>query len=95
MADIKKQMQAPMVHSSDILGDMKGEVVDIIVGGVDKYSTNMEMAAKQIKEALDKQFGTTWQVIIGKGFSFDITSLDNTYMHCFYQGDLAILAYKS
>ena len=94
-AELKKQMQAPVVVSTDLLGDTRTEVVDIVIGGIDKHSSNLELAAKNIKEALDKQYGLTWQVVIGKGFSFDITCLDNTMMHCYYQGDLGILVYKS
>ena len=26
-----------------------------------------------IKEALDKRFGTTWHVVVGEGFGFDIS----------------------
>lgn len=95
MGDIKKQMHAPLVVESDIYGDMRGEVVDIIIGGVDKYPSNLELASKIIKETLDKQYGQTWQVVIGKGFSFDITSLASNMSHCYYQGDLGILAFKT
>ena len=93
-ADLKKQMQQALVVHSDVLGDMRTEIVDSIIGAVDKY-TNAETAAKVIKEILDKQYGPTWQVVIGKGFAFEVTSLDNTMMHCFYQGDLGVLVYKS
>lgn len=93
--DLKKQMQAPVVATTDLVGDMKTEVIDMIISGIDKHSTNLETASKVIKESLDKQFGLTWQVVIGRGFSFDITSLQKTMMHCFYQGELAILVYKS
>ena len=30
-------------------------------------------AAQMIKEALDKRFGTTWHVVVGEGFGFDIS----------------------
>ena len=93
--DFKKQMQAPVVATTDLAGDMKTEVVDLIISGIDKYSNNLEMAAKVIKESLDKQFGITWQVVIGRGFAFDITSLQKTMLHCYYQGEIAILVYKS
>ena len=93
--ELKKQMQQALVADSDIVGDMRTEVVDIIVTCIDKNSTNFETSAKIIKETLDKQFGQSWQVVIGKAFSFDITSLDNTMIHCYYQGEISVLAYKS
>ena len=92
------QQQGLVCDECDIpsTGDMRGEVLDIIIGGIDKHAFNLEIASRVIKENLDKQFGLTWQVIIGKGgFSFDITSLEHTMMHCYYQGEIGILAYKS
>jgi dynein light chain 4 len=93
--DLKKQLQAPLVITSDIPGDIRTEVLDLIVGCIDKHGSNLELAAKNAKEALDKHYGLTWQVIIGRGYSFDITALGGNMMHFFYQGDLGILAYKS
>lgn len=95
MAELRKQMmQQALVIKSDIIGDMQTEIVDTVIGCIDKYGCT-EMSAMTIKDNLDKLYGPTWQVVIGKGFAFDITSLDNTLMHCYYQGDTGILLYKS
>lgn len=91
----KNQLQQPVVASSDIVGDMRNEIVDLIVAGVDKNGTNLELAAKSIKETLDKQYGLLWQVVIGHGFGFDVTCLEHTMLHCYYQGEIGILVYKS
>jgi dynein light chain 4 len=88
-------MQQPVIAFSDIEGDMRQEVMDTIVSGVDKFGTDLESAAKSIKETLDKQYGLTWQIVIGKGFAFDIVSLEWNCMHCYYQGDVGILAFKT
>ena len=90
----------PLVASSDIEGDMRQEIIDTIVGAIDRFcqgnnSGGSETAAKSIKENLDKQYGSSWQIIIGKGFAFDITSLESCYMHCYYQGDTGVLAFKT
>ena len=53
-----------------------------------------------IKDALDKRFGTTWHVVVGEGFGFDISyeitryhfidglifrhTTDNAYSRIFY-----------
>ncbi len=89
------QLQQPIVASTDIVGDRSGEIVDLIVAGIDKNGANLEAAAKSIKDTLDKQYGLTWQVIIGHGFGFDVTCLQNTLMHCYYQGEIGVLVYKS
>lgn len=93
--EVKKQMQFPLVASSDIAGDRRTEILDLVIGGIDKHSTDLELAARTIKSILDKQFGQTWHVIIGHGFSFDVTALNNNMLHCYYQGTLGILVYKS
>ncbi|KAF4758066.1 Dynein light chain 4, axonemal [Perkinsus olseni] len=76
--DLKKQMQRSLVKHTDMVGDSGGEVVDLIVGAIDKHSTpdgvNMEAAARLIKDSLDKQYGITWHCVLGKGFSFDISA---------------------
>lgn len=95
MSEVKKHMHAPLLVESDMIGDMKSEVMDILIGGIDKCPTNLESASKIIKEALDKQYGQAWQVVIGKGFSYDVTALTGNMTHCFYQGDLGILAFKT
>ena len=63
--DLKKQLMRQLIAKSDIVpNDMKSEVVDTIIGGIDKFGSS-ESAAKSLKEILDKQYGPTWQVIIG------------------------------
>jgi dynein light chain 4, axonemal len=97
----RQALQQPLVAFSDIAGDARQEVIDTIVGGIDKHcqgeagDAGMETAARAIKESLDKQYGLSWQVVIGKGFSFDVTSLEHNYMHCYYQGKLGVLAFKT
>ena len=96
----KAANQQAVIVSSDILsGDARQEIIDTIIGGIDKFCStdrgNMEEAAKWIKESLDKHFGLTWQVIIGNAFGFDITSLENNLLHCYYQGDIGVLVYKT
>ena len=93
--DLKKHLQTPLVVKSDLPAEQTNEVIDVIVGNIDKLGSNYEMAVKLSKEALDKQYGLTWQVIIGRSFAFDITALEQNMLHFYYQGDLAILAYKT
>ena len=93
--DLKKQMQAPLIVLSDSATEHGNEIVDLVIGNVDKFGGNLESAAKMTKEALDKHYGMTWQVIIGRGYSFDITALQHNLMHFYYQGELGILVYKT
>ncbi|CAE7631355.1 DNAL4 [Symbiodinium sp. KB8] len=95
---LKKQMQKATVKHTDMPNDMKTEVVDIIAGSIDKFTlptgVNFEGATRAIKDALDKSYGFNWHCAMGKGFCFDVTAQNGTLMHCYYQGELAILVYK-
>merc|ERR1712078_510429 len=68
-----KQIQKSLIKNTDMTGEQSGEVVDIIVGSIDKFSgadgVNIESAGKTIKEALDKQYGTSWHCVIGKALA--------------------------
>jgi len=96
--DLKKAMNRALVKHSDMTDEMRGEVMDIISGGIDKFSgpegVNMEAATRLIKETLDKQYGFPWHCAMGQGFSFDVTAQTQTLMYLFYQGELCILVFK-
>ncbi|CAK9062415.1 unnamed protein product [Durusdinium trenchii] len=96
--DVKKQCQKATVKNTDMSNEMKTEVVDIIAGSIDKFTlptgVNFEGATRAIKDALDKSYGFNWHCAMGKGFCFDVTAQNGTLMHCYYQGELAILVYK-
>lgn len=42
--------------------ELRTEAMEIIVSGVEKYSENMELACKMIKETMDKKYGEPWHV---------------------------------
>jgi dynein light chain 4 len=97
-AELKKEIQKSLIKNTDMNAEQSGEVVDHIVGSVDKFSgadgVNIESAAKMIKEILDKQYGTSWHCLIGKGFSFEIQAQTGTFLQCYYQGELSIVVFK-
>mmetsp|Transcript_56566 Transcript_56566/g.124032 ORF Transcript_56566/g.124032 Transcript_56566/m.124032 type:complete len:106 (+) Transcript_56566:61-378(+) len=96
--DLKKQIQRVVVKHTDCSVEATQEVLDTVTGMIDKCAgadgVKIEQACKMIKEALDKQYGTAWHCIIGKGYSFDITSQNGTLMYCFYLGEYAVLVFK-
>ncbi|CAB1416076.1 unnamed protein product [Pleuronectes platessa] len=47
--------------------------MELCVTACEKFATNNESAAKMIKESLDKKFGSSWHVVIGEGFGFEVT----------------------
>ena len=56
---------------------MEDETRDFVADGIEKNmveaALNYEGACKTIKDLMDKRFGAGWHVIIGAGFSFNIT----------------------
>lgn len=77
-AELKKQMQKSLLRYSDMPAEMAGEISDVAVSAIDKFSTteepDLEAAARLVKETLDKQYGPLWHCAMGKGFSFDVTA---------------------
>ena len=38
-----------------------------------RHASNYELAARQVKEAMDKKYNENWIVVIGQGFAFEVT----------------------
>lgn len=53
-----------------------------------------QSAAKMIKETMDKKFGSSWHVVIGEGFGFEITHEVKNLLYMFFGGSLAICVWK-
>ncbi|KAF5298181.1 hypothetical protein FQA39_LY02605 [Lamprigera yunnana] len=62
----------PLVRHSDMGEDMRDESIEIVVTACEKYSTDNEMAAKMIKENMDKKFNSPFHVVIGEAYGFEI-----------------------
>ena len=50
----------------------------------------MQSAAKMIKETMDKKFGSSWHVVIGEGFGFEITHEVKNLLYLYFGGTLAL-----
>lgn len=84
----------PLVKHSDMIDEMRTEAVEISILACEKYVTDYEQAAKVIKEAFDKKFGTYWHVIVGEGFGFKVSYETTKLMYLFFAGNLAVVAWK-
>lgn len=94
MADLKKAFAKPIMRSSDMSSDVMSEALDLCVSSIDKSNGNYELAARTVKEAMDKKFGPTWHCVIGGAFGFDCTYQHQNLLYAFYQGKIGILLYK-
>ena len=84
----------PMVKQTDMPDDIRAEVMEMCVNACEKHTTNNENAAKMIKEALDKKYGTSWHVVVGEGFGFEISYELKNLMYMFFAGNVAVCAWK-
>nr|XP_046166523.1 dynein axonemal light chain 4 isoform X1 [Oncorhynchus gorbuscha]XP_046166524.1 dynein axonemal light chain 4 isoform X1 [Oncorhynchus gorbuscha] len=71
-ADYKRLHSFPLIRHTDMPEEMRVETMELCVTACEKFATNNESAAKMIKESMDKKFGSSWHVVIGEGFGFEI-----------------------
>ncbi|XP_066866326.1 dynein axonemal light chain 4 isoform X1 [Kogia breviceps] len=82
-----------LLHS-DMPEEMRVEAVELCVAACEKFSNNNESAAKMIKETMDKKFGSSWHVVIGEGFGFEITHEVKNLLYLYFGGTLAVCVWK-
>ncbi|CAG9466692.1 unnamed protein product [Pedinophyceae sp. YPF-701] len=84
----------PLVRYSNMTQEMREEAVDIIVGHTEKHPKDYEKAASLIKENLDKKFGTSWHVVVGQSYSYEVTCEAKQCIYLLVMGSLGVLSWK-
>ncbi|ORY23897.1 hypothetical protein BCR33DRAFT_659996 [Rhizoclosmatium globosum] len=92
--DTRRTFNYPLVKFCDMQDELKTEVVDMVVTAVEKHFANFETASKVIKELMDKRCGSSWHVVVGEGFGFDITHEMRNLMFMYFGGTVGILIWK-
>ncbi|XP_073972245.1 dynein axonemal light chain 4-like isoform X1 [Rhodnius prolixus] len=85
----------PLVRKCDMPEDMKNEAIELIVTACEKHQNSNEMAARVIKETLDKKYGPSWHTVVGEGYGFHISYECKTMMYLFFAGNLGICIWKN
>lgn len=93
-SELRKHMQRGVIVMTDLPNELQIEILDAVMTAIDKFQPNFESASQNVKEFLDKQYGFSWHVVIGKGFSYDVSAMDKRMLKCFCQGDVAALIFK-
>ncbi|XP_036356653.1 dynein light chain 4, axonemal-like [Octopus sinensis] len=83
-----------LVKYSDMVPEMKTETLELVIVACEKFVDNNELAARSIKEAMDKKFKGRWHVVVGEGFGFEITYELHKLLYLFFGGNLAILIWN-
>lgn len=73
--------------------DMKAHVFEVSQKAVDDNQKTVDIAAV-IKKDMDKKYGPTWHCIVGKNFGSFVSHEGGNFIY-FYQGNLAILLFKT
>ncbi|KAJ3377675.1 Dynein light chain 4, axonemal [Entophlyctis sp. JEL0112] len=90
--DLRKNFNYPLVKVCDMVEELKLEVVDMVVTAVEKHFGNYEVASMVIKELMDKRCGSSWHVVVGEGFGFDVTHEMRNLMFMYFGADAEITA---
>jgi len=61
-----------VVKNVDMTEEMQQELVDIASAALEKYNIEKDIAA-HIKKELDRRYGPTWHVVVGKNFGSYVT----------------------
>eukprot|EP00960_Hanusia_phi_P048431 758941-Hanusia_phi.AAC.4 len=99
-ADARMAMMYPLVKTqTDMKEEMRIEAVDAVISAIEKFGNmkppKYDLAAKQVKETMDKKFAPNWCCVIGEAFGADIVHEKQTLLYMFYAGNLAILLFKN
>ncbi|XP_056122589.1 dynein, axonemal, light chain 4a isoform X1 [Rhinichthys klamathensis goyatoka] len=96
-ADYKRLQSFPLIRHTDMAEEMRVETMELCVTACEKFASNNEVsrnAAKMIKESMDKKFGSSWHVVIGEGFGFEVTHEVKNLLYMFFGGSLAVCVWK-
>ncbi|TPX41341.1 hypothetical protein SeMB42_g03502 [Synchytrium endobioticum] len=89
----RKAFNYPLVKVCDMVDEVRVEAVDSVVTAVEKHANNFEAAAKAVKELMDKRCGTSWHVVVGEGFGFEVTHEIKNLLFVFF-GNVGVLLWK-
>lgn len=93
-SDVRRFHTYPLIRHCDMPEEMRIEAMETCVTACEKFSQHNENAAKLIKESMDKKFGTAWHVVVGEGFSFEVTHETKCMLYMFFGGNVAICLWK-
>mmetsp|Transcript_11983 Transcript_11983/g.21491 ORF Transcript_11983/g.21491 Transcript_11983/m.21491 type:complete len:102 (+) Transcript_11983:99-404(+) len=83
-----------LVKFTDMHIEMREEAMDICITAVEKYPADLEKCTQMIKDQMDKKFGAPWHVVVGTGYSYDITYEVKNILYIYVGGRTAVLLWK-
>ncbi|XP_065183447.1 dynein axonemal light chain 4-like [Sycon ciliatum] len=93
-SDFRRAFNFPLLRHSDMNEEMRTEVMELCVTAAEKHAANMEYMARMIKETVDKKFGPAWHVVVGEGYSFEVTHEEKNILYMYFGGQVGMLVWK-
>merc|ERR1712051_832845 len=79
-----------IVKDTDMDPLVENEAKLHITNGIEKASgaagVDIKAACKIVKEQMDRQYGHSFHVVMGEGFSFEVTRQANQSLYLYYSG---------
>ncbi|XP_063620846.1 dynein axonemal light chain 4 [Cydia splendana] len=84
----------PLIRHTDMSEEMRVEALELSVTACEKHANNNELAARMVKETMDKKFGPSFHVVVGESYGFEITYECTTICYIYFGGNQAIMMWK-
>ncbi|XP_037954229.1 dynein light chain 4, axonemal-like [Teleopsis dalmanni] len=84
----------PLVVYTDMSEEMQGEAVEVVTIACEKYPSNLDLAARHIKQVMDVKYGASWHVAVGESFGFDVPYETNHMLFMYFGGNMGIALWK-
>merc|ERR1711988_58023 len=95
LEQLRKMMNYHIPKNCDMNEEMRQDCIEIVITGIEKYSQNLDVAARMVKEQMDKKYNPEWIVCIGEGFAFEVTHEVKHVLWMYFGGYLAVLVFKA
>ena len=83
-----------LIKHSDMVEEMRVEALEFVIGAVEKYGNNYELASKSIKDQMDKKFGAPWHCVVGQNFAFEVTHEVKHFLYVYAAGTTSVTIWK-
>ncbi|MEN2497905.1 MAG: Dynein light chain 4, axonemal [Marteilia pararefringens] len=92
--ELRSQFNYPLVVKSELGDDIQSDIMDMCVAICEKGTSNYESACRNIKENLDKKYGSSWLVVMGEGYGYEISYDDSAFFSFVIGGNLCLMIWK-
>ncbi|GBP66574.1 Dynein light chain 4, axonemal [Eumeta japonica] len=82
------------IATAECREEMRMDAIEVTQTACEKYAQNNELAARMVKELMDKKYGPSFHVVVGESYGFEITHECTTILYMYFGGNQAICIWK-